>query len=319
MRIMKFGGKSLNSPEKVQKICKNIKKIYKNDKNIIIIVSAFGQTTDNLIKISQDYYKNKYSKREMDALLSTGESQAAALFSMQLNSMGIPAKSFQSFQLNIKTFGEHQNSLIAYINKEPLTECLNNQTVAVIAGFQGINNQNDITTLGRGGSDTTATAIGAIFNKNVEIYSDFDGVFAGDPRENNYKKLKSIDYQAMKNMAISGAKVLEKRATEIAQQNKIKIICKKSDNFSLSGTTISDLEKSFISISSINDLCQLSIDFSADKNLILLIKNVLNSLINIKIYNFALKNNKIELLINQTQKQQFLKLLTQKLKLLKSK
>lgn len=318
MRILKFGGKSLATTEKVQKICKNIKKIYKNDKNIIIIVSAFGNTTDNLIKLSKIYYNNKYSQREMDALLATGETQAAALFALMLNSMNIPAKSFQGFQLQIKTFGEHQNSKIAYINKQPLIDCLKNNIIAIVAGFQGINSQNEVTTLGRGGSDTTAAAIGAIFDNKVEIYSDFDGIFAGDPRENNYKKIKFISYQSMKNIALSGAKVLDKRAVDIAEQNKINIICKQSDDFSASGSVVSNIEKSFISISSLNNLCQLSIDFSEDKNQILLFNNVLKSLNNIKIYNFNVKNNKIEILINQSDKQQLLDLLSSKLKLLKS-
>ena len=136
MRILKFGGKSLDNPEKVHKICKNIKKIYKIDKKIIIVVSAIGKTTDNLINLSKNYYKKNCASRELDALLSSGETQSAALFAIALCSIGIPAKSFQAFQLDISTFGDFQNSKIAYINKQPLLDCLNENKVAVVAGFQ---------------------------------------------------------------------------------------------------------------------------------------------------------------------------------------
>ena len=319
MRIMKFGGKSLNTLEKVQKICKNIKKIYKNDKKIIIIVSAMGKTTDELIAKSKLYCKKNTPLRELDVLLSTGEMQSSALFAMVLNSMNIPAKSFQGFQLNISTFGAHQNSRISYINKIKLQECLDNDCVAVISGFQGINKNGDITTLGRGGSDTTAAAIGAIFNHDVEIYSDFDGVFAGDPIELGFKKLNNLSFDSMINIANSGAKVLDARASQIAKDNNIKIICKQSENFNKSGTMISQIENSFISISSEDNLCNINIDFSNNHNEYFLVKNVINSLKNYKIYNLTLKNNKIQLTINQTNKLEIMELISKKLKLLKNK
>lgn len=317
MRIMKFGGKSLDCPEKVQKICKNIKKIYKNDKEIIIVVSAMGKTTDNLINLSKNYYNINYSKRELDVLLSTGETQSSALFALALNSCGVPAKSLQAFQLGVSTFGDFQNSRIAYINKKPILECFENNQVAVIPGFQGINKHGEITTLGRGGSDTTATALGATFDCDAEIYSDFDGVFCGDPRNFEYKKIKNIDYNSMINIANSGAKVLEARASEIAKSFNTKIICKQSSHPNLSGTIVSDIEKPFISISKLDNLCKFTINFSQDHNLNLLIKNVLNTLKDFKFYNLEINNNKIEFHVNHIQKDIIEYKLASKLKLLK--
>lgn len=315
---MKFGGKSLDCFKKVQKICKNIKKIYKNDKKIIIVVSAIGKTTDNLIETSKNYYKSNYSSRELDVLLSTGETQSSALFALALNSCGVPAKSLQAFQLNISTFGDFQNSRISYINKQPILECFENNQVVVVPGFQGINKNGEITTLGRGGSDTTAAALGAIFDCNTEIYSDFDGVFYGDPRCFNYKKIKTIDYDSMINIASTGAKVLEARAVEIAKGFNTQIICKQSSNQNLSGSTVSNIEKSFVSISKLDNLCQITINFSQNNDIILLSKNVLNVLKNFKFYNFEINNNKITFYIDSLQKDKIEYCLASKLKLLKN-
>lgn len=315
MKIMKFGGKSLSSPQKMQNICKNIKKIYKNNKKIIIIVSAIGSTTDELINKSKQYYTKKISKRELDVLLTTGETQSSALLSIMLNDLGVPAKSFQAWQLNISTFGDFQSSKISYINKQPLLECLNNNCVAVISGFQGVNSENELTTLGRGGSDTTASAIGAIFDNPVEIYSDYDGVFCGDPRILNFKKIKQLNYSAMKNMSLAGAKVLETRSTEIAENFNINITCKQSDAFHKSGTIISNIEKSFISLSTINSLCKISINFS-NINKFLLSKTVINELNNVNFYNLSINNNVIEFFIEEENKLNLIKKLSKKLNLI---
>ena len=169
MRILKFGGKSLETLEKTQKICKNIKKIYKNDKQLIIVVSAMGNTTNNLIEMAEHFKPENNSKRELDALLSTGETLSSSIFAMALQSVGLPAKSFSGWQIKIKTYGDHQHSLISSIDKTKLEQCLKQNVIAVVAGFQGVNCDGDITTLGRGGSDTTAAALGAVFQTNVEI------------------------------------------------------------------------------------------------------------------------------------------------------
>ena len=317
MKILKFGGKSLSTPEKVQNIGKYIKNIYKKEKNIIIIVSAIGQTTDTLLSLARTYSNNQTFSRELDCLLSTGETQSSALMSMTLNSMGVPTKSFQAFQLEITTFGAFSNSKITYINKQPILECFKNEEVVVVSGFQGINKNNEITTLGRGGSDTTASALGAVFNHDVEIYSDFDGVCSGDPRILNFKKLKSIDYDTMISMSKSGAKVLDSRATEIAKKFNFNIISKSSTLTQNKGTLITDIEEDIISTSVIENLCQISIHFTNVERLKFILNNVILSIKNMKFYNFTVTDEKISFAIKQENKSSVLSIISKKLKLLK--
>ena len=262
MRILKFGGKSLSDENKVSSICKYIKNIYKKDKEIIVVVSAQGKTTDNLLSEAKKYMPDKTNKRELDVLLSTGETVSSALFAMALSKQDLPAKSFQAFQLEISTFGDFSDSKIAYINKTLINECLKNNIIAVVSGFQGINSKGEITTLGRGGSDTTASALGAIFDCDVEIYSDFDGVFSGDPRKLEYKKLKNIDYDSMILLSKNGAKVIDEKSTILAKNFKFKILSKSSSKPNLCGTEISSVERDIISITEIENLCRVSIIFS---------------------------------------------------------
>lgn len=318
MRILKFGGKSLSSPEKVQNISKYIKKIYKKDKKIIIIVSAMGKTTDNLIAESKKFSSQDTSPRELAKLLATGETQSASLFAMALNSQGIPAKSFGAYELEITTFGDPLNSKIAYINKQPILDCFNDGHVAIISGFQGINKTNEITLLGRGGSDTTASAIGAIFEHYVEIFSDFAGIFSGDPRLYSYKKIKNINYDAMKKLASSGAKVLEERATSIAKEFKFDIISKSSSEPTHKGTIVSGIESDIISITSIDNLCEISIIFTNKTRLNFIIKNVISSLNNTDYYNLTLQKDKVSFLVKNEDKLKIINFLSSKLKLLKN-
>lgn len=315
MRILKFGGKSLSSIKKTQNICKNIKKIYKNDKNIIIIVSAIGKTTDNLLSLASTYSKNLYP-RELAKLLSTGETTSSALFSIMLNSMGVPAKSFSAYELEISSFGDPLNSKIAYINKSKINECLSNNTVAVVAGFQAINQNNEITTLGRGGSDTTAVAIGTLFDTKVEIYSDFNGIFSGDPRILKFKKIKSASYDIMIKMAKAGAKVLDYNATKIAKQNNIKIISKSATEFNKKGSDVVAIENDTIAISEISTLSKITINFSNINRLNFIVKNVLSCLKYTKFYNFTLENDEISFLISSNEKLSIINNISKKLNLL---
>ena len=225
MRVLKFGGKSLETIEKCTNICKFIKSIYKNEKQLIIVVSAMGNTTDKLLNLAMDFgydkIKNKLTlsaRRELSNLLSIGEMQSASLISTMLLSMGVPAKSINARDIEIRTFGDYLNGKISYINKTKINEFLSNEIVAVVTGFQGINNNNEITTLGRGGSDTTAVALASIYDTKAEIYSDYNGVFSGDPKNDKYKKFNNINYDSINSMANSGAKVLESRAIEIAKK-----------------------------------------------------------------------------------------------------
>ena len=316
MRILKFGGKSLSSVEKTQNICKNIKKIYKKDKNIIIVVSAIGNSTDNLLSLAEKYSPKTAPKNELAKLLSTGEIVSSSLFSMMLNNMGVPAKSFSAYELEIKTFGDPTDSRIAYINKSKIIHCFENGIVAVVAGFQGVNNNNEITTLGRGGSDTTAAALGAVFNSSVEIYSDFNGVFSGDPRILKFKKIKRASYSLMLKMAKAGAKVLDQRAVSLAQKHNTKIISKSSTSFNSNGTEISLIESDFISIAEISPLSKITINFSNNNKLNFIVKNVLSCLNDIKFYNLTINNDEIHFLIDATKKLNFINIISKKLNIL---
>ena len=242
MRILKFGGKSLGSLEKTQKICKYIKKIYEKDKKLLIVVSAMGQTTDTLLDLVRDFNADQCAKRELDTLLSCGETISASVFAIILNNCGIPAKSFQAWQVKINTMGEHQNSLITSINKSVIEDCLSKNIIPVITGFQGINKSNDITTLGRGGSDTTAAALGSVFNCNVEFYSDFNGAYSCDPRHIKSKKLNSVSLNQLDFLSEAGSKILSNRAVKIAKNNNLTFLLKSSTNPNLKGSIANNIE-----------------------------------------------------------------------------
>ena len=314
MRILKFGGKSLSTIKKTQKICKYIKKIYKNDNKLIIVVSAMGNTTNDLIELVKDFKPQKPT-REFDAMLSTGETLSASIFAIILSSMGVPAKSFQAWQIKIKTHGDFQNSLITHIEKTKLDECLNSNTVAIVAGFQGINSDGDTTTLGRGGSDTTACALGAVYGTNVELYSDFNGMFSCDPREISTKKLSSISLEQLDRATSSGAKIVSNRAVKIAKSQNINLFLKSSTSPNLNGTLANNLEKENILILTNSNLCEIKIDLPNESKLKLLSKNVLIWLKRYKIYNFNTQFNYIKITINQSDKDEILNIITKKLKL----
>ncbi len=316
MRILKFGGKSLYSPEKTQNICKNIRKIYKKEKNIVIVVSAIGNSTNTLLSLAEKYAPGTQQKNELAKLISTGEIISSSLFSMMLNKIGIPAKSFSAYELEIKTFGDPLDSRIAYINKSKLNECLNSGTVAVVAGFQGVNNNNEITTLGRGGSDTTAAAIGAVLNCPVEIYSDFNGIFSGDPRVLNFKKIRQVNYNIMLKMAKAGAKVLHHRAVDLAKKYNTKIISKSSTEFNLCGTDISNIESDVIAISEISPLSKITINFSNQNKLNFIIKSVLSCINNDKFYNLTINNDEISFIIESHKKLNVINEISKKLNIL---
>lgn len=315
MRILKFGGKSLGSLEKTQKICKYIRKIYKKDKKLIVVVSAIGETTNKLIETVQPFDAEQIARRELDALLSTGETVSASIFSIILNSCGIPAKSFQAWQIKINTFGEHQNSLITSIDKSVIEEALSKNIVCVVTGFQGVNKLNDITTLGRGGSDTTAAALGAVFNCNVEFYSDFNGMHSCDPRHAKSKKLNSIALNQLDFSSLCGSRIISNRAVKIAKGNNITFHLKSSEQPTLKGTIASDIECNNITINVNPNLCEVYINSLDSAKIKTLSKNVIIWLKRFKIYNLELKFNYIYLLVNQADKQEILETLINKLKL----
>lgn len=223
MIVQKYGGTSLENTGKILKVAEKIIEKKRLNKNIIVVVSAMGDTTNNLIKLAREISLSP-SKRELDALLSTGEQEAAALLSMALNSLGCRAVSLTGGQVGIATKGDYTKSKIVDIEKNRIEECLKQGKVVVVAGFQGINEKGDITTLGRGGSDTSAIALAAKFACPCEIYTDVDGIYSRDP--NIYKEsslISNLDYELALEIAKSGARVIDENALSLAKKYNVPI------------------------------------------------------------------------------------------------
>ena len=222
--VQKYGGTSVADAERVKEVAKRVLK-YKNEgHDVIVVVSAPAGTTDSLIRRAYELSETP-NKRELDMLLTSGEQISIASLAIAIEDLGRKAVSLNAFQVNFKTTNEHTKATILDINTDIIKDKLSEGNVVVFAGFQGITENNEITTLGRGGSDTTAVALGAALKADeVEIYTDVDGVYTADPRVvKNPKKLNAISYQEMLEMAASGAKVLHPRAVEIAARYGIKI------------------------------------------------------------------------------------------------
>ena len=222
--IQKYGGTSVADAVRVKEVAKRVLK-YKNERHdVIVVVSAPAGTTDSLIRRAYELSETP-NKRELDMLLTSGEQISIASLAIAIEALGKKAVSLNAFQVDFKTTDEHTKATILNINTDIIREKLSEGNVVVFAGFQGITENNEITTLGRGGSDTTAVALGAALKADeVEIYTDVDGVYTADPRVvKNPKKLNTISYQERLEMAASGAKVLHPRAVEIAARYGIKI------------------------------------------------------------------------------------------------
>lgn len=239
--VLKFGGSSVANNERLQLVANKITNLYDKDNNIVVVLSAQGKTTDILIEEAKELAKNT-KERELDALISAGEQISIAKLSILLNDMGYSAISLTGWQAGIYTNNSNQNAMIETINTSRILKELQERKIVIIAGFQGINEKEDITTLGRGGSDTTAVAIAAALNaKNCYIFSDVDGVYTTDPNTiENAKKLTALSYQEMLEVASEGAKVLHNRCIEIGEKYKIPIITKSTFN-NKAGTVISDI------------------------------------------------------------------------------
>jgi aspartate kinase len=215
--VVKFGGTSVGSVEKIISVAKILKKKFLKGDKIIAVVSAMAGKTNELIKHSEQISKN-FNKRELDVLLASGEQVTSALLAGALNNLGIKSKSFMGWQIPILTSGEHNNSRIINMNIDKVNNFLTNKGIAIIPGFQGISEQGDITTIGRGGSDATAVAIAKIFKTDFcEIYTDVEGVYSTDPRYfPKAKKISKISYEEMLEMSSLGAKVMQSSAVQTA-------------------------------------------------------------------------------------------------------
>ncbi len=223
--VQKYGGSSVATPERIINVANRIKSRVDEGKKLVVVISAMGKTTDSLIKLAHDVSKNPHP-RELDMLLATGEQISVALVSMALNDLGTSALSLNAFQAAIKTTKHHTTAKIVDIDSKKLLNYLEKYDVLLVTGFQGINEFGDFTTLGRGGSDTSAVAIAAKLRCPCEIYSDVSGVYTTDPKiYPNAKKLKYITYDDMLELAGLGAKVLHSRSVEIAKKYKVPIYC----------------------------------------------------------------------------------------------
>src|SRR5690554_5145259 len=221
--VLKFGGSSVQNLEYMKKVAQTIIEKKKTYDELVIVVSAMGKTTNQLIGMAKDITKYP-NKRDMDLLISTGEVVSIALLSIMLNDMGHPTIALTGEKAGIFTKGTHTKNKIADIDTRRIEAHLNQGHIVIVAGFQGYNALGEVTTLGRGGSDTTAIALAAKLSSICEIYTDVDGIYGVDPRlYPNAKKLMQIDYEEMKEMAFLGANVMEPRSIDIAQRFNVTV------------------------------------------------------------------------------------------------
>lgn len=254
--VHKYGGTSVASTDKIKNIAKKIVAEKEKGHDLVVVVSAMGKTTDDLIELSKKISTNP-DKRDLDMLLSTGEQVSISLLSMALKEYGVDAICLTGFQAGIKTQGPHTKNKIIDIDIEKVKSYLKEGKVVVVAGFQGMNEKGDITTLGRGGSDTTAVALAAKLRGGCHIYTDVDGIYSVDPRlYKEAKKLDDISYEEMMEMASLGAGIMEPRAVEIGCKYQIPIYVASSQH-GITGTTIRgvdhNMEENVITGLSISD------------------------------------------------------------------
>ena len=223
--VMKFGGTSVANIDRIKRAAKRVALEVAHGKNVLVIVSAMSGKTNELVDWVNDT-SQFYDAREYDAVVSSGENVTAGLMALTLQEMDIPARSWQGWQIPVHTSSSHSSARIESISSETINEKFEQgMKVAVVAGFQGISNENRIATLGRGGSDTTAVAFAAAFDaERCDIYTDVDGVYTTDPRIcDKAKKLDKISYEEMLELASLGAKVLQTRSVEMAMRFKVKL------------------------------------------------------------------------------------------------
>ena len=239
--VQKFGGTSVGSEDRIAAVAKIIKEASVTD-SIVVVVSAMSGETNRLIKLAKSFGDNP-SKREFDALISTGEKVSAALLAMALHQIGVDAKSYTASQIAMKTTDSYSKARILEVNSVKIQDALDNGIIPIITGFQGITESGDVTTLGRGGSDTTAVAIAAQMKaKRCDIYTDVEGIYTTDPRVvPEAKKLDSITMEEMLELSGQGAKVIQIRAVEFA--NKYKVPVRVLSSFKPGNGTLISLEE----------------------------------------------------------------------------
>ena len=238
--VQKFGGSSVADAEGVKRVARRVVDTQKAGNDVVVVVSAMGDTTDELLDLAAEVTSNVTPSRELDMLLTAGERISTAILSMAINDLGAKAQSFTGSQAGMITDGVHGSARLVEVNPDRIRESIEAGNIAIVAGFQGMNRQSgDITTLGRGGSDTTAVALAAALNADVcEIYSDVDGVFTADPRiVPTAHKLDTVTSEEMLEMAANGAKILHLRSVEYARRFNLKLHVRSSFS-NLEGTIV---------------------------------------------------------------------------------
>ncbi len=248
--VKKFGGSSVADKERIYHVAKRCMEDYQKGNDVVVVLSAMGKTTDSLLEMAKNINPDP-SKRELDMLLSTGEQTSAALMSMAMGALGVPAISLNAFQVMMQTSSRYGNARFKKIDTQRIRHELDNRKIVIVTGFQGVNKYEDITTLGRGGSDTTAVALAAVLHADsCEIYTDVEGVYTADPRiVPNAKKIPEITYDEMLELATLGAKVLHNRSVEMAKKYGVQLVVRSSLN-NAQGTVVkeeTDMESMLVS------------------------------------------------------------------------
>ncbi len=320
--VQKYGGTSVENLERIEKISDKIISQKKNGSDLVIVVSAQGKTTNNLIEKANKYSKFSEqisSKKDLDFLLATGEMQTAALLSLYLNSKGYKATCLMGFQAGILTNSNFSNAKILDIDNRNIIQLLNEDYIVIVTGFQGMDKFGNITTLGRGGSDLSAVAIASSLGaKKCEIYSDVDGIYTSDPRiVENAKLLNSISYDEMLEASSSGAKVLHNRSVNMAKEYNIPIISKSSFSNSLGSEVKNEIyENSTVHIitkkDNVTKICIVGSMMLSNIETISKIYSLANSH-NIQIYMITFSELAINLIVDSNIAEEFMKILHEEL------
>lgn len=248
--VKKFGGTSVADKERIFNVANRCIEDYRKGNDVVVVLSAMGKQTDVLLEMAKDMNPNA-PKRELDMLMTTGEQTSVALMAIAMHSLGVPAISLNAFQVAMHTTSVSGNARLTKIDKERIRHELEQRKIVIVTGFQGIDKYDDYTTLGRGGSDTTAVALAAALHADAcEIYTDVDGVFTADPRiVKEAKKIEEITYDEMLELASLGAGVLHNRSVEMAKKYGVQLVVRSSLNTS-EGTTVKEevkMEKMLVS------------------------------------------------------------------------
>lgn len=227
--VMKFGGSSVADLDKIRNVAERCIKKWREGNQVVVVLSAMGKTTDRLLAQAGEI-SSMPSRREMDMLLATGEQVSVSLMAMTMIQMGVTAISLNAWQVPMHTTSAYQNAKLKRIDSERITKELDSNKIVAVTGFQGVNKYDDVTTLGRGGSDTTAVALAAALNADLcEIYTDVDGVYTADPRiVPDARKMPEVTYEEMLEFASLGAKVLHSRCVEMARRYNVNLVVKSS-------------------------------------------------------------------------------------------